>query len=897
MKLDLWRILAAILITSLLAVGGCEDGDDGGPGPSGPAGTDGAAGAPGADGTDGTDGTDGEDGADGEDGISGAAEIGDFHGTAMLLSSGEFKEAGKYFATATITSASADENGVATVNFTVADENGDPAPGITGMNFNIVQLQPPSGGQSFNKWVPYIYRAQEVTASSGQSWPIENNGNIEYQGYRENNGTFTDNGNGSYSYVFAQNLSDASQGPAALAVGPIPYDRSLTHRVSVMIGGHSGATADAFFDFVPDGSPITETRDIVRTGVCLDCHGEFEFHGHGGDRLTVENCVTCHNPNQIDPHGGESLDMTEMIHKIHAGGELASIPGPDGIVWDDPDTDTIDESADNGVYAIWGYRNSKHEWWKAAFPAVLQNCTKCHTGDGADGDNWMNVMSRNACGSCHDDIDWATGVGHDGGPMNDDSGCDLCHKDGGGVPSVAEAHGDWNANDPRKVPEYDVAMSVSTPANGTHFVAGESPVVSIVLTDLVTGLPIDHTTVVERGSALGCTPAGCPAADGMFHHAYVFVHGPRALRNPVLTTAARVELTSTTAGPFDLSGGGTLEFTVDGGQDILTSDDGGTILPGVITINVDDGTWANQAAATGAEIVANLNGDDDFSSRMIAYIDSAGMTAVRSRNLGQLFSLQLADGPANTAVFGGNTSTQVVGGYYPSNHLEERASATDDPKAVRTVDKISYTLDPVDDLTPGTYVASTEIAGLGRINGDNYRTPSVAKVTFQVGQAAEEPQVASNCDSCHQNEDGEGFILDFARHYKIFDDGAIDQCAACHDYQNGRATGNWWGGHPISKRVHAVHYGSELNYPNLTVSYNTHDGRNWDITFPQNILNCESCHPATSSGTYLTNATRLPCMGCHDSDSATAHFKLQTYDPTPSDPWSGDEQESCNTCH
>jgi len=38
-------------------------------------------------------------------------------------------------------------------------------------------------------------------------------------------------------------------------------------------------------------------------------------------------------------------------------------------------------------------------------------------------------------------------------------------------------------------------------------------------------------------------------------------------------------------------------------------------------------------------------------------------------------------------------------------------------------------------------------------------------------------------------------------------------------------------------------------------------------------------------------------MGCHDADAAVAHMRLQTYDPTPTDPWSGDEQESCQTCH
>jgi len=172
-------------------------------------------------------------------------------------------------------------------------------------------------------------------------------------------------------------------------------------------------------------------------------------------------------------------------------------------------------------------------------------------------------------------------------------------------------------------------------------------------------------------------------------------------------------------------------------------------------------------------------------------------------------------------------------------------------------------------------------------------------VTFQVGTADEELAPARDCAACHQGPDGEGYVLDFARHNKIFDDTAVDQCGACHDYQSGHATGAWYGGKPISKRVHAVHYGSSLNHPNTTVDHSDGiAGRNWDITFPQDIRFCEACHPdETSSGTWATKPARLPCSGCHDSDDAMAHMNLQTWDPTPENPWSGDEEESCVVCH
>jgi hypothetical protein len=155
-------------------------------------------------------------------------------------------------------------------------------------------------------------------------------------------------------------------------------------------------------------------------------------------------------------------------------------------------------------------------------------------------------------------------------------------------------------------------------------------------------------------------------------------------------------------------------------------------------------------------------------------------------------------------------------------------------------------------------------------------------------------------------------VLDYPRHNKPFTDNAIDQCAGCHDYNSGEnpalsyptfppaGPDAGFGGHPISKRVHAVHNGSALNYPYYTVAHEETAafGRNWNITYPMSILNCESCHSAAgTSGTWKANPNRVACMGCHDSDAATAHMQLQTYDPTPNAPFSGDERESCKSCH
>ena len=68
----------------------------------------------------------------------------------------------------------------------------------------------------------------------------------------------------------------------------------------------------------------------------------------------------------------------------------------------------------------------------------------------------------------------------------------------------------------------------------------------------------------------------------------------------------------------------------------------------------------------------------------------------------------------------------------------------------------------------------------------NYKTPSVGRVTFQVGMRTEELSVAGNCGMCHRGPQGTGFVLDYLRHNKILDDTANDDpCDTGHGIGTG----------------------------------------------------------------------------------------------------------------
>ena len=806
--------------------------------------------------------TNGTNGTNGTNAGTTSFRVDQFHGTDFLNAT-ELATAQKYLADMTITSATASATGEVVVNFRVTNGT-QPVLGIRTVNANIVKLLPPATGESFNKWVAYIFRTQTVSGSDAGNWPNPD-GTRAFQAYLESNGSLVDHNDGTYTYTFATNLSNITVDGT-----PVPYERNRLHRIAVMTGGHNGPTADAFIDFVPDGTTVTESRRLIDTGNCRTCHGE-DFDAHGGDRLTVEVCATCHLPGNVDPHGGQSLDLKEMIHKIHAGGELASIPGPDGIVWDNPAT-PANEAADNGRYAIWGYQNTKAEWWKAEFPAVLGNCTKCHNdkpnvGATPQVANWKTVPSRKACGSCHDTTNFVTGANHQGGAQSTDGACSVCHPaTGTPVPNVIapiiESH-DFSVADPRNVPEFTVDVSLDVPTRG-YYISGESPLVTVVVKE--NGTPIDHTTLLQDlDGAEGCTATGpCAARDGKFTGTALFVHGPRARRNPVLTMAARAKLIALNAATYNLGAvGNSMTVVVDNGEDLKREfDTASTTLKGTIVMSVPSTGFVDRTVATPAEIITWLNGNSAFRARAIAYTDEVtGRLAIRSRNLGKFYSIQVL----NTALADGGTSTlgtvlfndfgvKNLSASTASNNAAKQwnldggaPTAANDPKVSWTTGSLTYQLDPVDDLAPGTYVVGIEFKDRGAIDTSNYRTPSVAKKPFQVKQLAEELAPARNCDTCHQSpENNKGLVFDFYRHYKILDGTAVDQCGACHDYQNSAVLGSWGGAGAIARRVHAVHAGATLDYPLLTVGYANGDpvaGRNWDITFPEDLRNCQVCHP------------------------------------------------------
>lgn len=296
--------------------------------------------------------------------------------------------------------------GAPTVSLALTNDLGQGLTGLPAGNirFVIAQLTPGTNGGS-SEWQSYITR----TTGGIQ--------NVQATTEKATDGTYVDNGDGTYEYTFANTLTDYPGGPV--------FDESKTHRVGIEIRTNNSPLSlpenipadNAPFDFVPTGGAPIFTRLIVDSDTCNACHDNLELHGEA--RFDVEYCVQCHNPSSIDPDTGNTVDMKRLIHNIHSGRD---------------------------DYQIIGFGGRLHDWSDLVWPQDVRNCQTCHDEDDTDtpqASNWRLVPNRAACGTCHYDDGIAGNNEHDfaiedgmhpfGLQFADDTQCVDCHGPDGTV--------------------------------------------------------------------------------------------------------------------------------------------------------------------------------------------------------------------------------------------------------------------------------------------------------------------------------------------------------------------------------------------------------------------------------------------------------------------------------
>jgi OmcA/MtrC family decaheme c-type cytochrome len=335
-----------------------------------------------------------------------------------------------------------------------------------------------------------------------------------YQSSADSGGTWTDLELGRAKYTFKTTM-------------PAGYDGSKTHTLAAygarnltdIIGKQYYANTE--YDFRPDGGAVTETWNAFVEATCNACHTDLGMHG--GSRKHIKNCVTCHQPQTMDPDTGNTVDMKVMIHKIHMGADLPSVKA-------------------GTPYIIIGHNQSVIDFSEVVLPQDIRNCTTCHKASSPEGDIWLTRPTRAACGSCHDDVDFAAGVNHPI-PQVDDSACASCHAPEG------ESEFDVSIKGAHTIPTKSAQLKGlhSEILSVTGVVPGGMPVVTFRITE-------NDGTVVAPSALNRCRIIwGGPTTD------YTWQLREEAIAAPM--DGDKAVLTFATAVPADATG--TIGFSID----------------------------------------------------------------------------------------------------------------------------------------------------------------------------------------------------------------------------------------------------------------------------------------------------------------------------------------------
>jgi OmcA/MtrC family decaheme c-type cytochrome len=394
------------------------------------------------------------------------------------------------------------------------DRLGKTTPGAISISYIIAWYNPET-----RQYTAYTTRAQTSPATS----PKPNVTAI--QAGTDSGGTFTDLETGHVKYAFKTALPSGFDQTKTTTLA-IYASRNLTDQI--------GKTyyANLEYDFRPDGQKVTETWDkINQAASCNNCHNPLS--AHGGARQDVKLCAQCHQPQTTDPDTGNTVDFKVMIHKIHDGPNLPSVKA-------------------GTPYQIIGNANSLHDFSATTYPQDIRNCNNCHEGTNAAAKPaqalaYITNPSRDACGSCHDDINFATGEKHPGGAQANDAACATCH-----IPDSGQEF-DASVKGAHTIPLKSKQLKGinATIVSATNVKAGQKPTVVFKLTN-GDGSAIDGTKLATFSPILAGSTSN---------------YGPNFRENAIAkgifdAAAGTTTYTFTTAIPADATGTWTLSADI-----------------------------------------------------------------------------------------------------------------------------------------------------------------------------------------------------------------------------------------------------------------------------------------------------------------------------------------------
>jgi OmcA/MtrC family decaheme c-type cytochrome len=334
--------------------------------------------------------------------------------------------------------------------------------GLTNLRFAMAKLVPGTNGGP-SKWVSYIVTTTPTTTA----------GEVPRAPTTDEHGTLVDNGDGTYKYTFFRDITKVKEKVAAATLtapnvaadlGDLTYDPTKLHRLVIQVSGNQrgtgtntatgansgvtavpmGAAANIVLDFYPATGKIVaaadpDQKELVSISSCNECHNKLAFHG--GGRVDTKYCVVCHT----DQRKYGKTNTASTAGKFPALTETATVNAVTGITSYSYGTSTYvadgevagdfpimihkihmgkDLTKQNYNYANVAFNNKGY----SMLGGGQKMCLKCHNPTkAAQAENFKSKPTRQACGACHDNINWTTGAGHIGSAQANDSLCAICH--------------------------------------------------------------------------------------------------------------------------------------------------------------------------------------------------------------------------------------------------------------------------------------------------------------------------------------------------------------------------------------------------------------------------------------------------------------------------------------
>jgi hypothetical protein len=693
----------------------------------------------------------------------------------------------------------------------------------------------------------------------------------------------------------------------------------------------------------------------------------------------VRTCVLCHTAGAEDLNDpgiaggtpGTSVEFRVMIHRIHNAAHLPSVLGvgtrTDGSGLRDyarPPTPYVLVDAHKGAtdyshvhFPVFPSLTTPHlrDMGHAALLPAQQaqedeirrgvvTCAKCHGDpDGAgpltapaQGSLHETQPSRQACGACHDDVDWSQPYEANGVQMPGDLGngtCALCHEQTGSDLSVRDAHLHPLLN-PAYNPGLRIAITSVVEAgvhNGNGKIdPGEKVAATLTVTDDA-GNPVAPGTLSSISCVIsgptsnynlvlnGSIPVGHPAFAGP--SPYV-LNVPQAVVLEVVgtSTAAAGEAFVTSRTPhLAIAGAATTVFSRTGnGAGGSTTTAAAGFLDNYVDVLVVAGFAANDFVAvddgSGLEEYAQVGlveGNRLWLRQPLRFAHPAGVAVqevvLTTRATPATYSLNAATGTitevgtsfgTNTRVIVSYTSDFVMPAVYPPplNDSPDLGESFGEWKGKAIVPG-TYTLDVYG-------VVNRNVVVHGETNA--YRgTSDAGDFDFLVGSAvAIEPyQVISEAQNCYACHDDLWFHGGGRR--------GFGTCIICHGDAGGEDRPRYASaaapptpGVSISFRemIHKIHMGADLwdaaTYQVAGFSGGTSFGDVHFPAIPDGVKQCVRCHgndawrePTSrdhpTQQTTPTRVWRIVCGSCHSSPAAHAHIDGQTVGGV----------EACAVCH